>query len=75
MSVSSSHDEFQYTYAAWSEAFTIFEKYAGEFNVNAEHDVVYAGPNPDLVSEDDTQRLIALGWHIDSDLNSFYHYT
>lgn len=68
--------EFEYTYAAWAEAFTIFAKYSSEFyQISAEHDIVYAGPDPAVVSEEDKTRLEALNWHIDEHLDSFYHHT
>ena len=51
-------------YVGWAEAFTIFAKYAeGDIDgVCAEHDEVYAGPSPSVVSDEDKRRLEALGW-------------
>jgi len=46
------------------EALTIFNKYDhDDKSVAAEHDVVYAGPNPVDVSAEDTARLEELRWH------------
>jgi hypothetical protein len=63
-------------YERWIAAFTIFAKYepnGGE--VAAEHDVVYAGPNPETVNEDDIVTLDDLGWHISHDYDCFYAFT
>jgi len=63
-------------YAGWREAFTIFEKYRpdAKWDIDAEHDVVYAGPAPCLVSDADLLRLAALGWH-DSSSERFEKFT
>jgi hypothetical protein len=67
--------EFQHTYAAWAEAFAIFAKYNSDFHqISAEHDIVYAGPEPSKVSDEDKSRLEQLNWHIDEHLDSFYHH-
>lgn len=67
-----------HNYSAWAEAFSIFAKYNpdGWGDVEAEHDVIFAGPHPDLVSAEDKVRLEELGWHvgIESD-EMFYHFT
>ena len=54
----------------WSEmaeAFNIFAKYSNKDSsyddTYAEHDVIYAGPKPEEVSEEDKKRLDELGWH------------
>lgn len=72
-------DGYRYTWAAWAEAFTIFAKYqpkerAGQ-HVAAEHDEIYAGPDPRVVAEDDLRRLDALGWRQMSDLECFARFT
>lgn len=68
--------EKKYTWAGWIEAFQIFEKYEPDVfaEVSAEHDVIYAGPSPDKVSDEDKARLEELDWAIDEDVNSFYNY-
>jgi hypothetical protein len=51
---------------SWIEAFQIFAKYVPEdeyFEVAAEHDEIYAGPNPEKVTPEDKARLEELGWH------------
>lgn len=56
----------KYTAAGWIEAFQIFAKYMPEgewFEVAAEHDEIYAGPNPETVTSEDKARLEELGWH------------
>jgi hypothetical protein len=61
----------QSSYRAWSEAFAIFAKYSEEVpgtrggnrdDVSAEHDEVYAGPSPEVVTKSDSARLEELGW-------------
>jgi hypothetical protein len=63
-----------YTYRAWAEAFQIFMKYEEDFDISAEHDQIWAGPSINLPSEEDRQRLLELGWHIDHDIERFYHF-
>jgi len=52
----------------WSkmaEAFSIFAKYSNPEtydHVGSEHDELFAGPCPDVVSEPDKKRLEELGW-------------
>lgn len=64
-------------YAAWIEALQIFQKYQPNetFVMSAEHDIIYTGCSPDLVSDDDKKRLEELGLHVDEDLDSFYAHT
>lgn len=65
------------SYAAWAEAFTIFERYLPNekwAQVAGEHDVVYAGPNPETVSDEDRARLDQLGW-IPSEFDCFQKFT
>lgn len=60
----------------WAEAFTIFAKYSdGADHVAAEHDEVFAGPDPDVVSSEDVARLEALGWRADAKLGCFGKFT
>ncbi len=65
------------TYRGWIEAFTIFDKYEPEaiYVVQPDHDIVYSGPNPDKVSEEDKARLEELGWLVDEDLECFSKFT
>jgi len=51
------------SYRGFSEAFAIFAKYEeGEFDTDAEHDEIFSGPSPKIVSTEDTKRLQELGW-------------
>lgn len=50
-------------YSKFIEALTIFQKYDHWQNLSAEHDEVYAGPSPEVVSAEDLARLEELGWH------------
>ena len=47
-----------------SKAFAIFAKYSGNYleDIAAEEDVLYSGPNPDIVSKEDIETLEKLGW-------------
>lgn len=70
-------DMFWASYAAWSEAFAIFAKYEPDatFEVDAEHDIVYAGRADDKYSGDDKARLADLHWYYDDDVECYYHNT
>ena len=60
------------------EAFLIFKKYMNDdmsTRVSAEHDIVYAGPDPIDVSEKDKKRLEELGWYPDKSFDCFYFMT
>lgn len=46
----------------WIESYQIFDKYEGYQYTAAEHDEMWAGPQVDVVSEEDKKRLKALGW-------------
>lgn len=65
---------YQYGYAAWAEAFTIFAKYEPEtiFEVVAAKDIVYAGSDADKMTPEDVARLDALGWTWDAGYGCFY---
>lgn len=57
--------DYRYTVAGWVEAFQIFAKYIPEgewLDVAAEHDEIFAGPNPEVVTPEDKARLEELGW-------------
>ena len=64
------------TWAGLAEAFEIFSRYdEGKFKTSAEHDVIYAGPNPKDVSTPDVMRLEQLGWHIEEEFDCFGYFT
>ena len=53
------------TMRGWLEVFTIFAKYIDadeRFNVCAEHDEIWAGPDAEVVTDEDKKRLYELGW-------------
>lgn len=56
------------------EVFNIFNKYDNNGMLHAEHDTLYAGPDPEIVSAKDTARLAELGWNADGD-GSFMLFT
>lgn len=60
------------TPAELAESFTIFAKYqtAGEAIV-AEHDEIWAGPDPAVMSAEDRATIERLGWDI-SDFDSWH---
>ena len=57
-------------YEEFSEAFTIFAKYDTDGYICAEHDEIFAGPNPEIVSEEDKKKLEELGWR-PNDVDTF----
>lgn len=57
----------QNTCKAWAEVFEIFSKYEVDASVAVGHDIIYAGPEPEDVSDDDMKRLEELGWFIDAE--------
>lgn len=67
--------EHRNTYAGWAEAFKIFERYSdGCAQVCAEHDEIFAGPDPGDVSDADRAKLAALGW-LPGDHGGFRRFT
>ncbi len=46
-----------------------------EYSVAAEHDVIYAGPSPDTLSEGQVLYLRELGWYADESLDCFQFFT
>ena len=56
------------TYREIIEGLQILASLEGEdldyFNVQAEHDEIYAGPHVAFVSEDAKKKLEELGWHV-----------
>lgn len=56
------------------EALQIFAKYPDADGwLSAEHDEVWFGPDPSIVSDVDKARLNELGWHPDFDGESTFH--
>ncbi len=57
------------------EAFMIFAKYPNEYHdiSRAEHDEIWAGPDPEVVSTEDKLRLEELGWNDYGD-GGFHHF-
>ena len=53
--------------------FTIFNKYEHGKWFMAEHDAIYAGPDPDDVSDEDKVELEKLGWHPNDTRNFMMH--
>ena len=62
-------------YKAWAEAFSIFAKYDERGDVAAEHDEVFAGPDCNVMSDEDLVRLAALGWTPNTDVGGFSKFT
>lgn len=58
-------------YEKFIAAFKIFAKYPHTGGISAEHDIVYAGPSPEDVSQEDIDALDELGWHIDEWASGF----
>lgn len=63
------------------EGLEILEKYVDEdesTQVSAEHDIIYLGQpglKPDVVSDEDRERLEELGVHWDAQYDSWYSFT
>jgi hypothetical protein len=66
--------EAKRSYEGWAEAFTIFAKYLANAQVACEHDQIWAGPDADIVSEEDQKRLEDLLWY-PSDEGGFTRFT
>ena len=66
-----------YSYLGWSKAFALFAKYdtSPYVEVAAEHDIIFAGPNPKDVSEEDKQELTRYGWRVNEEFDCFSHNT
>ena len=64
------------TYADYAEAFTIMSKHAKDdhANIAVEHDIIYAGHDTENFTREELERLEALGWTIDDDLECFFHF-
>lgn len=65
------------SYQNWIDAFAIFLKYdsSESAQVAAQHEVIYAGPDIDNMSQKDIDRLEELGWDYDEQYGCFYRYT
>lgn len=64
-------------YSELIEALTIFDKYYQEGSygfLHAEHDEIWAGPDPSIVSDEDKEHLKELGWN-NYDDGSFHKFT
>ena len=58
------------------EGLTILEKYGGDDDCAAEHDIIYAGSTPaDKMSKEDAKRLDELGWHWDDEFDCWARFT
>lgn len=56
-----------------AEGLMILAKYDPEsHDIAAEHDIIYAGPDPKRVTPEDAARLKELGWHIEEESWSRY---
>lgn len=58
-----------------AEAFMIFARYGGKQDLSAEHDVIYAGPDPSKVVREDVERLDKLGWAVEEEFGCFRMFT
>lgn len=56
------------------EALKIFDKYEHIQALSAEHDIIYAGPSPSQVTDEDVTRLEELGWHAEMEYDCFYKF-
>ena len=56
------------------EGIDILRKYMddNEWNVHAEHDIVWFGPQADVVTLEEKNKLEDLGWFIDEESWAFY---
>lgn len=45
------------------------------YGVDAEHDVLYAGPEASKILKSVSDKLLALGWFVDDDIDRFAIYT
>ena len=59
------------TYEKMEAAFRIFSRYNHHEDIRAEHDVMYGGPNPADVTEQDMRTLEELGWLPSANLECF----
>lgn len=66
-------DDYYQSYMAWAEVFSIFAKYEPEArsSVACYHDIIYAGHNSDIYSQEDKDRLQELHWTYDKTLECY----
>lgn len=59
-----------------AQAFEIFRNFSNhkDHSVSAQHDVIYAGPDPVDVPDEYKEKLAALGWH-PSEHDCFEYFT
>lgn len=65
-------------YDKFIEGLQILNKYFDkpkEEYFSAEHDVIYFGPDPSIVSPEDITKLEDYGFNVDKSLDCFYYYT
>jgi hypothetical protein len=60
-------------YQVWLDSFAIFSKYIldGQGSLFADEGNIWAGPNRELVSDDDHATLEKLGWKYDEDNEAY----
>lgn len=58
-----------------AEGFKVFARYEPSGCVSSDHDIIWAGPDPSKVHEDDLKRLEEIGWLIDTDYDCFMCHT
>ena len=64
------------TYNGWAQAFLIFAKYEPKgIAVSVGYDVIYAGPAPANVSDEDKKELERYGWHGEDIYGCFRRFT
>jgi hypothetical protein len=67
---------FKNNSSEYAEAFSIFSQYDNKpFSVHAEHDEIFAGPNPSVVSAEHLKRLNELGWRKHEEFECFCIFT
>lgn len=47
---------------------------ASDRSIAVEHDIIYAGPDPSIVSDEKQAELAELGWGIEEEFDCFYHF-
>lgn len=64
-------------YQQWARAFEIFASYPHERfeGVSAQHDEVFAGPDPAVVSAEHLAELEAMNWLADQQYSTFRRFT
>lgn len=69
-------EEYSNGFTAFAEAMLIFARNSRDnhHDLTAEHDQIWAGDDADQFSPEDRERLEALGWQIDLDINRWCHY-